>query len=100
MMDLNNIEPEEEETISKEEMMGKYEELKEEFVNYFGNHLKISMNKKLKIEENECSVQFMIGDMLKRNFNIMYGYQKECIKIKNRLQKIQSKRNNSSKVQQ
>ena len=56
--------------------MQKYEVLKEEFVNYFGNHLKISMNKKLKIDETECSVQFMIGDMLKRNFNIMYGYQK------------------------
>jgi hypothetical protein len=71
--------------------MEKYEELKGEFVNYFGNHLKISMNKKLKIEESECSVQFMIGDMLKRNFNIMHGYQKQCIRIKNRLEKIHSK---------
>ena len=79
-------------------MMQKYEVLKEEFVNYFGNHLKISMNKKLKIDETECSVQFMIGDMLKRNFNIMYGYQKECIKIKKKLEKIQSKINNQAKI--
>jgi hypothetical protein len=71
--------------MSKEKMMEKYEELKEEFVNYFGNHLKISMSRKLKIEDSECSVQFLIGDMLKRNFNIMYGYQKQCIRIKNRL---------------
>jgi hypothetical protein len=35
--------------MSKEKMMEKYEELKEEFVNYFGNHLKISMSRKLKI---------------------------------------------------
>ena len=60
-------------------------------MNYFGNHLKISMSRKLRIEESECSVQFMIGDMLKRNFNIMYGYQKQCIRIKNKLEKIQAK---------
>jgi hypothetical protein len=60
-------------------------------VNYFGNHLKVSMSRKLKIEDSECSLQFMIGDMLKRNFNIMYGYQKQCIRIKNRLETIQAK---------
>lgn len=70
-------------------MMQIYEVLKEKFINYFGNHLKINLNHKVKIDGNEASVQFVIGDMLKRNFRIMLNYHQESRKIHGKLQKLQ-----------
>lgn len=76
-------------------MMQKYEETKETFVNYFGNHLKINLNKKVKIESGQASVQYVIGDMLRRNFNIMCNYHKQSRKIHEKLEKMKEKLKNN-----
>jgi hypothetical protein len=57
--------------------MEKYDEVKERFLNYFGNHLKLNLSKKVKADDTEQSVQYLIGDMLKRNFNLLSNYQRE-----------------------
>jgi hypothetical protein len=43
--------------------------------------MKVSLNKKVTVDDSEMSLQFLIGDILRRNFNILYSYIKSSQKI-------------------
>lgn len=50
--------------------------------------MKVSLNKKVTVDDSEMSLQFLIGDILKRNFNILYNYIKSSQKIHSQLNRV------------
>ena len=55
-------------------MLKKMEEIKSRTMKYFTVSLSLNLNERICYDESENSIQFIIGDLLRRNYKIFQNY--------------------------
>jgi hypothetical protein len=51
-------------------VIGKVEQSKNRLIQYFTQSLSLSLSDRVQFEGNECSLQYLLGDMFRRNLRL------------------------------